>query len=106
MNQTPRFFKEEQMLTKKDKDAHIFLPLMQADLSQCPSACSLENLKLHQVSLSSDIVVKQGVLSRTMRRKQSRRKHTRKGDKMRICGGPQTLQGTIGYFQPSLCLAS
>lgn len=98
MNQTPRFFEEEQMLTKKDEDAHVFLPLMQAELSQCVSAHSLENLKLHQVSLSSDIVVKLGVLSRTMRRKQSRRKHNRKGDKMTICGGPQTLQGTIAYF--------
>lgn len=98
MNQTHRFFEEEQMLTKKDENVHVFLPLMQADLSQCLSARSLENLKLRQVNLSSDIMVKLRVLSRTMRRKPSRIKHNRKGDKMRICGGPQTLQGTIVYF--------
>lgn len=98
MNQTHRFFEEEQMLTYKDEHVHAFLPLMQADLSQCLSAHSPENLKLRQVNLSSAIVVELGVLSRTMRRKQSRIKHNRKGDKMRVCGGPQTLEGTIAYF--------
>lgn len=59
------------MSTKKDEDANAFLPLMQADPSQCPSACSPKNLELHQANVSLDIVVKLEVLSRTKGRRQS-----------------------------------